>query len=279
MTRYRARTCPKCNYYLGYSIARPFHRPREVSVTSFCLNCSYKLPVRAVVHGARRLPPPVRRRWLYVVEPAPSGDAVSLSIPRNQAQQESGETAIYPEDYGRHLRAIGQHLERRRLATFNLECTGSSYWIRLRAETTCVRNRFVSPLKYGRLQPWLQIGNQVRTPEEDNPLPCNAPTASIKFSLQDVERFDRLGKNQRLQTSGLTNGHRLSQLLRTLGALIRQRNHRLLAISWRDLSICIVVETAQGKSEIDVFRLDNLYDLWVRMYLKRENRALSDVPY
>jgi hypothetical protein len=216
---------------------------------------------------------------LHVAQPAASSNGGGPRIPRNHAPQESGESAICPEDYSRHLRAIGQHLESRRLATFNLECTGSSYWIRLRVETAGVRNRFLSPLKYGRLQPWLQIGNQVRTHQQENLSPLSAHAASIEFSLQDVERFDRLGKNERLQTSGLTDGHRLSQLLRTLGSLISQRNHRLLAISWRDLSICIVVETTRGKREIDVFRLDNLYDLWVRMYLKRENRALSDVPY
>jgi hypothetical protein len=27
-----------------------------------------------------------------------------------------------------------------------------------------------------------------------------------------------------------------------------------------------------------VFRPDNLYDLWVRMYLRRDHRALSDFP-
>jgi hypothetical protein len=29
---------------------------------------------------------------------------------------------------------------------------------------------------------------------------------------------------------------------------------------------------------IDVLRPDNLYDLWVKMFLRRDNRALSDVP-
>jgi hypothetical protein len=40
----------------------------------------------------------------------------------------------------------------------------------------------------------------------------------------------------------------------------------------------MVVETPRGKKEIDVFRPDNLYDLWVKMYLRRDNRALSDTP-
>ena len=65
------------------------------------------------------------------------------------------------------------------------------------------------------------------------------------------------------------------QLLRTVGAVIGQRRERLLGISWQDFSISVVVETTQGQRQIDVFRPDNVYDLWVRMYLRRDNRALS----
>jgi len=41
----------------------------------------------------------------------------------------------------------------------------------------------------------------------------------------------------------------------------------------------VVIETPHGRKEIDVFRPDNLYDLWVRMYLKRDNRAFLDTPH
>jgi hypothetical protein len=51
-----------------------------------------------------------------------------------------------------------------------------------------------------------------------------------------------------------------------------------LGIAWQELSIGVVVETPQGRKEIEVFRPDNLYDLWVRMYLKRDNRAILDTP-
>jgi hypothetical protein len=68
-------------------------------------------------------------------------------------------------------------------------------------------------------------------------------------------------------------------LLRTVGDLVSERGERLLGIAWQELSISVVVETSNGRKEIDVFRPDNLYDLWVRMYLKRDNRALLDTPH
>jgi hypothetical protein len=67
--------------------------------------------------------------------------------------------------------------------------------------------------------------------------------------------------------------------LRTVGDLVNQRGERLLGIAWQELSVSVVVETPNGRKEIDVFRPDNLYDLWVRMYLKRDNRALLDTPH
>lgn len=279
MTKYRARTCPKCNYYLGYSITKPIVQAREVSITSFCLNCNYKLPVRAVVQGTRRIASSFNRRWLQAADSSPSGNA--NGTPKVQPRVESGETPVCPRDYSRHLRAIGQELEKLRVATFNLECTGTSYLIRTRAVTLAAEDCALFHTRYDRLQQWFRIGDRVQLSEQEDGFVTPEPqeVTSIKYLTQDLERIDDLGRKQRLRTSALTDGHSLSQLLRTLGALVAQRNHCLLGISWRDLSICIIVETGQGKREIDVFRPDNLYDLWVRMYLRRENRALSDVPY
>ena len=281
MTKYRARSCPKCNYYIGFSISKPIVKTSEFSVTSFCLNCGYKLPVHAVLQGTGRVSSLMRRRWLRIADSLSTGGGAGSGTSTDQTGSKSQGTPIRPEDYSRHLRAIGQQLETLNFATFNLECTGTSYLIWTRADATARGDRSLSHLRYGRIQNWLRIGDRVQRSEQEDESgsPATRGTASIGYSPQDVERMDDLGKNQRFQTNGLTDGHSLSQLLRTMGALVSQRNHRLLGISWRDLSICIVVETAQGKREIDVFRPDNLYDLWVRMYLRRENRALSDVPY
>jgi hypothetical protein len=90
-----------------------------------------------------------------------------------------------------------------------------------------------------------------------------------------MERDRRQLRRDRRAT---TDGHSLSQLLRTIGEIIGQRGERLLGISWQEFSISMVVETPHGRKEIDVYRPDNLYDIWVRMYLKRENRAISDTP-
>ncbi|MGH7928743.1 MAG: hypothetical protein ACREQV_13215, partial [Candidatus Binatia bacterium] len=60
MAMYHARPCPRCQYYVGYCITKPFHGTPESPVKSFCLNCNYQLPVRAVIRGMKDFPP--RRR-------------------------------------------------------------------------------------------------------------------------------------------------------------------------------------------------------------------------
>lgn len=280
MTRYYARTCPECSYYLGYSMARPLSKTGEISVTSFCLNCNYKLPIHSVVQGGRRSASAFHRKWMRTVKIEPTVNIAKPGMPRNQTRAESANRWIQPAHYSWHLRAIGQQLEKIQVATFNLECTGNSYVVWLRAEDACPEKSWPPQLLCRRLPQWLHIKNQSRISKQgDQHSSLGIPSPSIEFSLNDLEPLAKLGKNQRLQTGGFTNGHSLSQLLRTLGDWVNHRNYHLLGISWRDLSICIVVETGRGKREIDVFRPDNLYDLWVRMYLKRGNRALSDIPH
>src|SRR5205823_11647327 len=92
MAKYRARLCPNCNYYVGFSIAKPRFKTTEVFVTSFCLNCSYKLPIESIVHGVRRVASPLRRGTLRLAKIAKRGE-VSLLFDR-QAPQEHAEKSL-----------------------------------------------------------------------------------------------------------------------------------------------------------------------------------------
>jgi hypothetical protein len=167
------------------------------------------------------------------------------------------------------LRVIGQQLQQERIANFNLQCGENRYAVWTRADTLTWPNRSFLDFGGGRLEKWW--GNRATTS-------APRPHARFEYSVEDLADMECRARIHRDPRGGFANGHSLSQLLRTIGSLAYQRNQRVLAISWRDSSICVVVETAQRKREIEVFRPDNLYDIWVRMYLRRENRALSDVP-
>jgi hypothetical protein len=190
------------------------------------------------------------------------------------------ETRITPADYSRHLRAIGQDLEALHFSNFNLEFTGDAYLVWVKSGDSAENNKPLLRISKNRLQKlWRN-----RTPprslghEESFPISPSQNGKRLRYSVSELERIEKEQRARRRPQSGNADGHSLSQLLRTLGDFVGQRNDRLLGIAWQDLSIGVVVETPRGRKEIEVLRPDNLYDLWVRMYLKRDNRALVDTP-
>ena len=277
MAKYRARHCPKCDYFIGFVVANKRLRGRAVSVTNFCLNCNYKLPVHNIIRGVPKPPRMPRRTTLRLVRGKLDPSAASL-LGRNP--NDLMDTKISPGDYARHLRAIGQDLENLQFSSFNLEYVGDSYlvWVKENDQGESVDPLF--RISKNRLQKLWRNKTPARPLGHEEPFPLSASRTGkrLRYSVQELDRIEKEQRARRRQQSGNADGHRLSQLLRTIGDLVRQRGERLLGIAWQELSVSIVVETPHGQKEIDVFRPDNLYDLWVRMYLKRDNRAFLDTP-
>ena len=277
MSKYRARHCPRCNYFIGFSIIKSMVGNREAPVANFCLNCNYRLPVRSIIDGVRKPAAPARRAGLRLVHN-------TLGAPPPGSESDSGrndmETKISPLDYARHLRAIGQDLEILQFSQFNLEFTGDAYLVWVKPGENSERSLPLLRIGKSRLQKlWRnRIPPRTIAQEETFSLSASRTGRRLRYSVQELDRIEREQRARRRLKSASADGHSLSQLLRTLGDLLGQRSDRLLGIAWQDLSIGVVLETPQGRKEIEVFRPDNLYDLWVRMYLKRDNRAFFDTP-
>ena len=272
MSKYRARLCPKCDYFIGFAIARHRAYAINASLTNFCLNCNYKLPVLSIIRGVRKLSrPTLRRSKLRLVCTTPPSAGVGIGTKTMEAR-------ISPRDYARHLRAIGQDLENLHLSAFNLECTGSAYLVWVRSDEQSESSNPLFRISRNRLQKlWRnKIPPRVLGQEEPYKLPSDETGRRLRYSVTELDRIEREQRARRRQQSGTADGHSLSQLLRTIGDLAGQKNDRLLGVSWQELSVSMVVETPEGRKEIDVFRPDNLYDQWVRMYLRRDNLAFSD---
>lgn len=278
MSKYRARHCSRCNYFIGFTLTRQLTRHDEKTVTSFCLNCNYKLPVLAVIHGVRKSTPPLRRLGLRLVHK-------SLNAPELDAEGESCrsdmDTKISPADYARHLRAIGQDLESLHLGQFNLEFTGDAYLVWVKSVDQVENNKPLLRISKNRLQKLWRNRTPPRAIGHEEPYAVSASETGrrLRYTVQELDCIEREQRAHRRNPRGSADGHSLSQLLRTVGDLVGQKSQRLLGVAWQDLSVGVVIETLQGRKEIAVFRPDNLYDLWVRMYLKRDNRASFDVPH
>ena len=188
--------------------------------------------------------------------------------------------SIRPDDYSRHLRTIGQDLENLHLVAFNLECTGDAYVVWVRSENANDNDNPLLRVGKNRLQKLWRNPLQGRTVMREETITDwqSQPAKRLRYSLTDLDRLEREQRGRRRPQVRTADGHSLSQLLRTIGDMVGRRGERLLGISWQELSVSMVVETARGRKEIDVFRPDNLYDLWVKMYLRRDKRAFSDTP-
>ena len=273
MSKYRARSCPKCGYYLGFSISKRLPKAVQVAVTNFCLNCNYKLPVFSILRGVRRAPRPFKRGPLRLINGGDHSPAIASNV--HKLNKSMGNI-----DFSRHLRVIGHDLESLHLDSFNLECTGDNYLVWLRPESPTPSQNPLLRISRNRLQKlWKnRVAPRAVGHEETYTNASSQLAKRLRYSFQDLDRIERDRRQLRRRHSRSADGHGLSQLMRTIGALVEQRNERLLGVSCQELSVSIVVETAHGRKRIDVFRPDNLYDHWVKMYLKRGNRAISDTP-
>jgi hypothetical protein len=177
------------------------------------------------------------------------------------------------------LRAIGQDLENLRLTTFNLECTGPFYLVWTRGETQEAKPGSRSILSKSRLRGLWKNSSALRSQGEQE-LVSLTPRRRVlryRYTQQHIDRIERLAQRRRLHSGG-ANGHSLSQLLRSVGALIEQQNERLLGIAWQESSVSVVFEDKSGRRRIDIFRPDQLYDFWVKMYLQRNGGPLVNHP-
>lgn len=279
MAKYHARVCPKCHYYLGFTINRPLLRGKELSIASFCLNCNYEIPVNRIITGKKRFGSSAKTRLQRVTSEIGRSDR-NLVSPRSKEQHDAKQGTRQPMSYARTLRSIGQDLENRQLNAFNLECRTNLYLVHVRDEAPEGKLRLRSYVTKAALRAFWKRAAGHLFPSKLKRSAVASPSAAhtYQYSAEDINRLERKGIGLRRQTDGMPDGHSRSQLLRTVGGLVDQRNQRLLGVSWQEGFVGVVIETPRGRREIDIFRSENLYDLWVKMYLKRTNRALSDIP-
>ena len=164
------------------------------------------------------------------------------------------------------LRAIGQDLEARHVKAFDLECQNDAYCVRVRKQTPPPESSLPTKLSRSVFQT-VRLRFREPAPKKEN---FTASATELRYPPEDIDRLEHEGQARRRNRDGMPDPHSLSQLLRAVGGYINRRAFHLLAISWREESVSIVYRTAEGRRELDNFRLvDSIYDLWVHMYLRR----------
>ena len=96
----------------------------------------------------------------------------------------------------------------------------------------------------------------------------------LRFSSDDIERFDVCGRIKRQDGEKMPDPYSISQILRGTGSFLDHREGtRLVAISLKGKWVTLRYQTAAGRREQAEQDLEYFYDYWVKMYLRRSNRA------
>ncbi len=89
---------------------------------------------------------------------------------------------------------------------------------------------------------------------------------------QDLERLERAGQAKRKDGSQMPDFYRPSQVLRALGAYLDIGGLQLLQLSKHGPGITLEAQTASGGRQTEERSIAAVYDMSVRMYLKRSSR-------
>jgi hypothetical protein len=209
------------------------------------------------------------------VKSTPAGAATATVQPSSPS---TAKKLGNPADYSRQLRAIGQDLENLRLAKFNLECVGPLYLVWTRGDGQEAKGGSKSLLSSARFRGLWKQTPRSQGQEEYVDLTPLRRVKRYRYTQRHIDDIEKAARVRRRVHNGSADGHSLSQLLRSAGALLERRRQKLLGIAWQETAVSIVFEDENGKRGIDIFRPDQLYDLWVKMYLQRNGCALPDRP-
>ena len=99
-------------------------------------------------------------------------------------------------------------------------------------------------------------------------------SVELRYTPEQLSHMDDEGRSKR-GNLGSPDAHSASQIVRAVGALVDQKQARLLSVRKDEEKIEIEYESPQKGTVTEDFTVATLYEYWVRMYLKRSNRLES----
>lgn len=167
--------------------------------------------------------------------------------------------------YSRSLRAIGQALEVLKVEAFSLETEDIDYLVRVESQ----ESTHLLPSQRTFLKSLVEAVWGLGAPQADSsPLLAR----DLHYTAADIDWLESEGRARRGQSDAVPDAHKLSQVLRVIGDQMNRKFARRFVISWSKDSVSIEYRTGSGSQEKENFRVDTLYDLGIRMYLRRATR-------
>lgn len=172
--------------------------------------------------------------------------------------------------YANLLRPVGQVLEALHVESFSLRVDGDDFVVSGKAESA--KPSEVTEEKGFRVV-WQILRGRYPGQKE---APASTPSSGViemRYRPADIERLEEEGRAKRRDPEGKADAHTLSQLLRAVGAVVDQKSGRLLSVAKETQTVKIEYVGPDNRTSMEEFPVSNLYDLWVRMFLKRGGRG------
>lgn len=172
-------------------------------------------------------------------------------------------------NFARQLRALGQALERFSFSAFDLELRSGTYLV----TGTAISAENIK-FSFSRFVRELLRGCSAKTM-----VTCNDSHVDLHFSPEEIERFEERGKIRRQDPSKMPDPYSISQILRGAGSYLDNREvTTLVGISLKGKWVTVSYQTSERRLEQAQQDLEYFYDYWVKMYLRRSNRAKLPPP-
>ena len=171
-------------------------------------------------------------------------------------------------NYQNVLRAIGQGLETLDVNSFDLEVSDDHFVVCGEGKKHGTADASKSSLKKSFLSLVLHVTKK-KTAQTGRSRPFHF--SGLTFTQHDIDLLER--KAKQLQTnfeSSAPNPHRLSQILRTVGAYLDQDGCHLVKLSWRNSIFTLWYINRHGVESKDILSPMALYDQWVHQYKNRK---------
>jgi hypothetical protein len=97
-------------------------------------------------------------------------------------------------------------------------------------------------------------------------------SVELRYTPEQLSHMDDEGRSKR-GNLGSPDAHSVSQIVRAVGALVDQKEARLMSVRKEEEKIEIEYESPLKGKVTEDFTVATLYEYWVRMYLKRSSRV------
>ena len=175
-------------------------------------------------------------------------------------------------NYSQPLRAVGQALELLNIESFEIEPDGEDFLVRGKAKVDAGIEQPIEQSKVRHIWGFLPGEEDSQLGTSLPPRPATVTRIELRYTPRDIERLEAEGQARRIDSQRTADAASLSQFLRTIGAYVYQKYARLLKIARNGDTAIVKYELSSGREGEEVLSVSDLYDFWVRMYMKRADR-------